>query len=332
MLGRVKRAFSKSNNAELKPLLSIVIVVYDMPEQAKKTLISLSTQYQQDVSMQDFEVIVVENDSPNLLDKDFVKSLPPNVHYYQRQETQPTPVHAINFGASKARGEYICLMIDGARVLTPRVVKNMLLGHRLADLSVVSIPGYHLGEKPQQENVSGGYGLDAERKLMQSIQWPADGYRLFEISCFSASSEGGFFLPNSESNCVSVPRSLWQELGGFDARFDLRGGGLVNLDFYRRACEYPGVQHVVIPGEGTFHQFHGGVTTGGEDEETRAIFIKACQAQYRELKGREFSCPTTNPIYLGQMSEKANKFLRYSSEKRMQAMEPAGIDLDNTAS
>jgi len=328
MFSRVKRAFSKSVNAQLRPLLSIVVVVYDMPDQAKNTLISLSTDYQQDVSMEDFEVIVVENKSPNLLNKEFVKSLPPNVHYYQRQESQPTPVHAINFGASKARGEYICLMIDGARVLTPGVVKNLLLGHKLSDFSVVSIPGYHLGDKLQQENVSDGYGLEAERKLMQSIQWPTDGYRLFDISCFSASSASGFFLPNSESNCISLPSALWKALDGFDARFDLRGGGLINLDFYRRACEYPGVQHVIIPGEGTFHQFHGGVTTGGEDEKTRAIFIKACEAQYRELKGGAFSSPITNPIYLGQMSENANKFLRYSSGKRMQAMETIDTNIE----
>ncbi|MFT5709796.1 MAG: hypothetical protein ACI8QT_000483 [Halioglobus sp.] len=313
MLNRVKRAFSKSVNAELRPILSIVVVVYDMPDQAKNTLISLSTDYQQDVSMEDFEVIVVENESPNLLNADFVKSLPPNVHYYHRRETQPTPLHAINFGASKAKGDYICVMIDGARMLTPRVVKNLLLGHKLSNSSVVSIPGYHLGEKLQQESVSDGYGLETEKELMQSIQWPSDGYRLFDIACFSGSSACGFFLPNSESNCISVPRELWKALGGFDARFDLRGGGLINLDFYRRACEYPGVQHVIIPGEGTFHQFHGGVTTGGEASDVRDAYIETCKEQYRELRGEDYSGPDTDPIYLGQLPEQCQKFLHFSS-------------------
>lgn len=315
MLNRVKRAFSKSGNVEIRPLLSIVVVVYDMPDQAKNTLISLSIDYQQDVSMADFEVIVVENESSNVLCKDFVKSLPSNVHYYQRQENQPTPVHAINFGASKAKGEYICLMIDGARMLTPRVVKNLLLGHKLSSSSVVSVPGYHLGDKLQQENVSDGYGLETEKVLMQSIQWPSDGYRLFDIACFSGSSAGGFFLANSESNCISVPCDLWQELGGFDVRFDLRGGGLINLDFYRRACEYPGVQHVIILGEGTFHQFHGGVTTGGEASDVRDAYIEACKEQYRELRGENYSSPDTDPMYLGQLPGQSQKFLHLSSSK-----------------
>ncbi len=315
MLNRVKRAFSKSGNAQSQPLLSIVVVVYDMPDQAKNTLISLGTDYQQDVSMGDFEVIVVENESANLMNKEFVKSLPPNVHYYRRQETQPTPVHAVNFGASKARGEYICLMIDGARMLTPRVVKNLLLGHKLSDTSVVSIPGYHLGDKLQQENVSDGYGLETEKELMQSIQWPSDGYRLFDIACFSGSSASGFFLPNSESNCISVPRKLWQVLGGFDAQFDLRGGGLINLDFYRRACKSPGVQHVIIPGEGTFHQFHGGVTTGGEANDVRDAYIEACKEQYRKLRGEDYSSPDTDPVYLGQLPRQSQKFVHFSSGK-----------------
>ena len=315
MLKWIRRAFTKPDNTEVQPLLSIVVVVYDMPAQAQNTIISLGTEYQRDVSMDEFEIIVIENESPNLLNKDFVKSLPPNVHYYQRQETQPTPVHAVNFGASKAKGDYICLMIDGARMLTPRVVKNLILGHTLSDLSVVSISGYHLGDKLQQENVNDGYGLETERKLLQSIQWPSDGYRLFDIACFSGSSACGFFLPNGESNCISVPRDLWQALGGFDARFNLHGGGLINLDFYKRACEYPGVQHVIIPGEGNFHQFHGGVTTGGETRDVRNAYIKAFQKQYRELRGKDYSRPDTDPVYLGQLPGQSQKFVHLSSSK-----------------
>ncbi len=315
MLGRVKRAFTKSGGSRARPVLSIVLVVYDMPVQAQNTLVSLSTEYQHDVSMDDFEVIVVENESPNLINAQFIQSLPKNVHYHMRKESQPTPVHAINYGATVAKGDYICLMIDGARLLTPGVVKNLLLGHRIAEQSVVSIPGYHLGEQLQQESVDSGYGLEAERELMRSIAWPEQGYRLFDIACFSGSSATGFFLPNSESNCISVPRKLWHDLGGYDARFDLRGGGLINLDFYRRACEYPGIQHVIIPGEGTFHQFHGGVTTGGETRVVRDAYIEASKAQYRDLRGEDYSSPNTRPIYLGQLPEQSQKFLHFSSGK-----------------
>ena len=321
MLKQIKRAFLKAGKSHEKtPVVSIVVIVYDMPAQARNTLESLRTNYQQDVQMDDFEVIIVENESANLMDSQYIASLPSNFHYYKRAETEATPVHAINYGASRAKGSNICLMIDGARMLTPGVLKNILLGHKVSDRAIVAIPGYHLGHKVQQENVSSGYGLEAEKELIRSINWPSDGYRLFDIACLSSSSEPGFFLPNSESNCVSVPRDVWQTMGGYDARFNLRGGGLINLDFYKRVCELPGLVHVVIPGEGTFHQFHGGVTTGGEDEKARAVFIEACEAQYREIRGAEFSSPVTNPVYLGQLSVHANRFLHHSSGKRIQAM------------
>ena len=313
VLKRVKQVFSKTRDPEVRPVVSIIVVVYDMPAQAQKTLISLGIDYQQDVGLDDFEVIIVENESPNLMDARFIESLPRNVHYYTRKETEGTPVHALNFGGSKARGSHICPMIDGARMLTPGVVKNILLGHRISESAVVSLPGYHLGDQLQQESVNTGYGLESEAELIRSIGWPEEGYRLFDIACFSGSCASGFFLPNSESNCISVPRGIWDKLGGFDVGFNLRGGGLANLDFYKRACEYPGIQHVIIPGEGTFHQFHGGTTTGGADHEVRAEYIEASKEQYRELRGEEYSSPVTKPIYLGQLPGQSQKFLHYSS-------------------
>ncbi len=319
VLKKVKQVFSKACNPESRPVVSMIVVVYDMPEQAKNTLISLSTDYQQDVLLDDFEVIIVENESSNMMDAGFVESLPRNVHYYSRKETEGTPVHALNFGGAKASGSHICPMIDGARMLTPGVVKNILLGHRISKCAVVSTPGYHLGEQLQQESVNSGYGLESEAALMRSINWPEDGYRLFDIACFSGSCASGFFLPNSESNCISVPRDIWQKLGGFDIGFNLRGGGLANLDFYKRACEFPGVQHVVIPGEGTFHQFHGGTTTGGADQAVRAKYIEASKEQYLQLRGEEYSSPVTEPVYLGQLPEQSYKFLHYSSGRRLKS-------------
>jgi hypothetical protein len=93
----------------------------------------------------------------------------------------------------------------------------------------------------------------------------------------------------------------------------LRGGGLINLDIYKRACEFAGIQHVIIPGEGTFHQFHGGVTTGGEDSQVRAAYIETSKEQYLQLRGDQYSSPVTKPIYLGQLPEESQKYLHFSS-------------------
>lgn len=307
------------NDAEARPVtaprVSIILIVYDMPEQARNTLISLGADYQIGTRPGDYEVIIVENESPRLMDPDFIASLPDNFRYFRRQEIDPTPVHAINFGAQQAAGDNICIMVDGARMLTPGLVRNLVRGHSIGERVVVTVPSYHLGYQIQQEAVKSGYGVEAERALLRGINWPEDGYRLFDISCFSRSCEPGFFLPNSESNCISMPRAIWDELGGCDPRFNICGGGFANLDLYKRACEQPDVQHVVLPGEGSFHQYHGGVTTGGKRGRDRDALMVAIIDQYRDMRGQDYVSPRTNPVYLGEFPVQVQRFLQHSSEK-----------------
>ncbi|MDO8862507.1 glycosyltransferase [Haliea sp. E1-2-M8] len=313
-----------------QPQLSLVLIVYDMPEQAANTIRSLLPGYQRDVSGSEYELIVVENASSNTLSAGFLQDLPANVHYHLRQNPEPSPAQAINFGASQAQGGAVCVMIDGARMVTPGVVCNLLAAHRSFPRAVVSIPGYHLGRELQQTAVGSGYDRDTERDLLASIAWPEDGYRLFDVACFSGSCRPGFFLPNSESNCISIPLDVWHTLSGFNTLFDLPGGGLINLDFYKRACELPEVQHVIVPGEGTFHQFHGGVTTGGVSREMREDYIERSRNQYRALRGADFSSPRTSPVYLGAIPAQAQKFVHYSAARALRSLGEAPLP-DSTA-
>jgi Glycosyl transferase family 2 len=315
----IRQLMSKSHR-QSDLIVSFVVIVYDMPAQAEKTVRSLLPDYQQDASIAEYEVLIIENESSNTMSRKFLDKLPPNFHYHLRQENQPTPIHAINYGIEQARGDNICVMIDGARLLTPGVIKNIILGHRLASPAIVTVPGYHLGFELQQKAVASGYNVEQEQGLMRSINWPEDGYRLFDISCFSGSCDPGFYLPHGESNCISMPRGVWKDLGGYDARFDMRGGGLVNLDTYKRACEYPGVTHVLLHGEGSFHQFHGGVTTGGDAAEVRQKFVSAILEQYQVIRGRKFENPLTKPVYLGQLSDQVQRFVQLSSNRKMERM------------
>lgn len=312
-------------------LTSFVLIAYNMPGQAENTIRSLLPDYQRGVHSGEYEVLVVENESANTISKAFLDTLPSNFSYHLRKETQPTPIHAINYGLEQARGENICVMIDGARLLTPGVVRNTILGHRIAPLSLVTVPGYHLGFELQQKAVGSGYDVAREQELMRSITWPEDGYRLFDIACFSGSCVHGFYLPHSESNCISMPRHVWEELGGYDPLFDSRGGGLVNLDLYKRACEYPGITHIFLHGEGTFHQFHGGVTTGGDNSEARQQFIDEIKAQYQQIRGQVYSSPETDPIYLGELPRSAQKFVNDSSTKLMERLKNAATAQEDTA-
>jgi len=297
---------------ENAPLLSIVVMVYKMPEQAKKTVYSLSTHHQRDVKESDYEIIVMENTSNNMLDKAVVEAIAPNVRYFHYEETLPTPVNAMNFGAQQARGEWIGVMIDGARMVTPGMINFILAARRLGPDVVISVPGYHLGHKVQQEAMLEGYDENAEQELLKTINWPEDGYRLFEIGCLSGTSAGGYFKPIGECNCFGMPKHIWNKLGGYDTRFTETGGGQCNLDLYKRAVELPETTLVTLMGEGSFHQFHGGITTGTKGEAR----LKAMQDhfnQYTEIRGEPYKPPLKRSIYLGAFPDSALKFVRHSA-------------------
>lgn len=297
-----------------RPRLSVIVIVYKMPDQAEKTLYSLSPAYQQGVVEQDYEVIVVENHSDRLLGAERACRHAGNVHYFQRRETQRTPVHAINFGASQARGQHLAIMIDGARMLTPGVVRLALDAFRIDPQAAVSAPGYHIGHKLQQVAVNEGYDEQAEAVLLESISWPSDGYRLFDIAVLSGSCQGGFFQSNYESNFIAMSVKKWRALGGVDPRYNDFGGGNANLDLYKRLLEYPGTAFYMLFGEGSFHQFHGGVTTGTRKAE-RDVIYKQLDDQDRALRGDNRAPPNVRPVLFGTPHPSVYRFIRHSLDK-----------------
>lgn len=286
------------------PRLSIVIVIYNMRREAPRTLRSLSAGYQRDVNAQDYEVIVVENGSTEPLEPDAVASFGPNFRYLRIDDASPSPASAANLGAASARADNICVMVDGARMVTPGVVSRTLEALAAFHPAAVTTIALHLGPDVQFRAMTAGYDRAAEDGLLAAIGWPADGYRLFEIGALAPSSEGGWFEPLAESNLISMPRAVWDRLGGMDEGFALRGGGLVNLDFYNRVCEQQDLRLVCLFGEATFHQFHGGVMTN-RPEETMPAEIELYHLDYRKVRGREFQRATRPHLLYGECRREA---------------------------
>ena len=155
----------------------------------------------------------------------------------------------------------------------------------------MTAPAYHLGSTTHMEATGQGYDQAEEDRLLAASGWEADGYQLFAISTLAASSGRGWFGPMGESSSLFMRRALWDELGGLDERFALPGGGLANHDLYRRACEAPGIQLVVLPGEGTFHQVHGGAAT------SRRFGWDEMHADYVAIRGQPYQ-PAPKPADL----------------------------------
>lgn len=290
------------------PPLSLLVVFHEMGREAPRTLHTLSPAYQQGVTAADYEVIAIDAGSSQPLEAGFVAGFGPNFKLL-RTAAAPSPAAAVNAAARTARGEAIALCIDGARMLSPGIVRLMLAAFRAYADPVVATLAWHLGSKLQNDSMQEGYCQAVEDRLLESVEWRQDGYELFRIACLAASSASGWFQPIAESNCLAVRRAAWDRLGGLDERFQSPGGGLVNPDFYREACERLG-QLVILLGEGTFHQFHGGVATNVPRANHPGLTF---HAEYVAIRGRDFRPPTTTADYLGGIPPQAWPFLQQSA-------------------
>jgi glycosyltransferase involved in cell wall biosynthesis len=270
-----------------------------MDRELPRTLHSLTRAYQRGTEQLDYEVLVVDNGSPSPFGARRVRAFGPEFRYHYVREAQASPAQAVNLGVTMTRGRIVCVMIDGARMLSPGVLGLAASAFGAYPDATVSVMGWHLGPKVQHDSVNEGYNQQQEDALLASICWPDDGYRLFEIAALAGSCARGWFHPMGESNAVFVPRGAFNRLGGLDERFNVRGGGYVNLDFYRRAVLRRGAELVVLLGEGTFHQVHGGVATNATAD--RAQKLKQWREQYAALRGDDFSEPDKSPIYLGSI-------------------------------
>lgn len=274
--------------------LSVVVVAYGMQRELPRTLRTLASTYQRGIDGDDYEVIVVDNGSPEPLDPSSSAHIA-NLRNVRIDPAPASPARAANTGVRMADGELVGLIVDGARMSSPGLLAAARAGSRAAPRAVVTAPGWHLGPVRHNDAAAAGYDQAAEDRLLEQIDWERDGDRLFEVSTPAHSSARGLFGPMGESSALFMAAELWEELGGLDERFVLPGGGLVNHDLYRRACELDGVQLVVLLGDGTFHQVHGGAAT------SERVQWDEMHAEYERIRGQAYRPPTNEPLYVGRV-------------------------------
>ena len=297
------------------PALSLVIVAYNMAREVPRTIRSLSPAMQREINPADYEIILVDNGSTQPWEEAQCRRWCPDLRVHRVADPTQSPVPAINQGLALARGELIGVWIDGARLASPGLLAGALRAARLHRRPVIGTIGFHLGPDLQRRSIQAGYDQAREDALLASVRWEEDGYRLFQIATFAGSSARGWFLPIGESNALFLTRTQWQELGGYDPHFEAPGGGLANLDIWRRACEAPDSEVIILLGEGTFHQVHGGVATNAE----RPMF-PVFHEEYQRIRGGPFVVPTLSPIYLGRMPPATLQKLAWSAEQAIAAV------------
>jgi hypothetical protein len=300
------------------PALSIIVVFFNMRREAQRTLLSLSKRYQIGVANLDYEVIAIDNGSTEPLDEASVRSFGPEFRYHFLATKSPSPAEAVNFGVAQARGKHVMVMVDGAHVLTPRVL--WCAATAMGDFAQPFIATVSLALGAAPTVVSGrtvpaaesaAWDQAAEDRLLASVDWQRNGYELFRLARSFNDAAMGWFGCVLESSCFALSRAAFEQLGGFEQRFQSPGGGLVSLDFFRRAVARQDLMYVVLLGEATFHQFHGGAASsarpGGEHPWPRF------QAEYQSIRGAPYTPFARLPFYFGQFPLQAMPLAELSS-------------------
>lgn len=289
-----------------RPRLSIVVVAFDMARELPRTLQSLLPPYQTGLDLSNVQVIIADNGSTHPIQRaDYPADA--DITVIRVDDGGVSPCRAVNRAAALATADHIAIMVDGARMASPGLLTLALQAARLDPRAFVATLGLHLGPKVQQISTTEGYDRDVEDGLLQSIAWPADGHRLFEISALGESYAHGVRVAPPETTFFVMDRRRFLDLGGFDERFVSLGGGLANFDVFHRALADPDVPLVMLVGEATFHQLHFGATTqaGG----VRRVYTPEGQslgdhyaAEYQAVTGRWWTRSERQPLLFGAIT------------------------------
>lgn len=278
----------------MKPFLSVVVVSYEMTRELPRTLRSLSPQYQRDIDAHEYEVIVVDNGSKVPPTAAEFTHLGIDLTVVSMTDPSPSPAAAVNRGLDLSVGAVVGVYIDGARIASPGLLASSLAAIEHDERAFVGTRGRYLGPELQRDSMTKGYNQRSEDLLLMGVNWEENGYRLFDISVWDESSSNAWFGQVAESNAVFMSRSLWRELDGYDVAFASPGGGLVNLDTWRRASLLPDTRPTLLLGEATFHQFHGGVATNGPTDRIDGFFD-----EFADIRGHAFALPEVQLHFVG---------------------------------
>lgn len=257
--------------------LSIVIGSYELRHQIRKTIVSIMEAIER-ASMKDVEVVIADNSKENSV-QDEIGEAREGIRVVECGMHDMSIHAAINKVAADTEGEYLCIMIDGARIWSPGILSKWK--HLMSTNTVVHVPNYQLGKSHQMYREKSGYSQETEESLLEAIGWPnLKTKQLIENSW--CEEHAGCGPKIFESNCLFVSRSLWKAVGGFDTAFRRKDGGFASADLLNR-LNAEGGKLKIISTEGTFHQLHDGSTTTNPDKTRRAL--KEMTIEYKEIRG-----------------------------------------------
>lgn len=191
----------------LQPLVSIVIPNKDNADVLAVCIDSIFDKS----AYENFEVIIVENNSTQ----------PETFDYYTNIAAQDPRISIItwehefnfsklmNFGASKASGEYLILLNNDTEVISPRWIDNMLGICQQSQVGIVGAKLYYRDGTIQHAGV--GIGGKGAGHINVNLDMSSSGYFNTAITTHELSAV--------TAACMMTKRSVFFEVGGFEEDF-----------------------------------------------------------------------------------------------------------------
>ena len=222
-----------------RPKISIVIPNKDHVEDLKRCVTSILEKSTYD----NFEIIIVENNSETSEIKDYYKTLEENEKIKIVTYEGGFNYSAINnFGVRFADGEYILLLNNDTQVITPNWLEELLMYAQRKDVGAVGAKLYYGDHTIQHAGVILGLGAHRTAGHCHYKQERQNlGYmgRLCYAQNFSAVTGA----------CLMVKKALYEEVGGLDESFAI---SLNDVDFCLKLRE-KGLLNVFTPFCELFH-------------------------------------------------------------------------------
>ncbi|MDR1370739.1 MAG: glycosyltransferase family 2 protein [Dysgonamonadaceae bacterium] len=219
------------------PLFSVVICTYNRAKYLEQTLQSVVSQ---DYPSEKFEIVVVDNNSPDRTEaasfsfRDQYKDL--TIRYFK--ELQQGISYGRNRGVSEASGEYI-VFLDDDETVEPVFLQNLedfYTGYKDASLTAGPVIPVYETTPPNwlspftMRLITGAYDKGKEIKIVGPKDYPGTGHATFR-------------------------RSLFRKYGGFNTDLGRKGSSLLGAedkDFFFRLIRN-GVKCFYVPGAAIYH-------------------------------------------------------------------------------
>ena len=231
-----------------------------MQREAPRTVCSLLPPLQKCVDQIEYEIIVVDNGSPERLDVDELVTSSRGqvcVVRIEPEDAWVSPVRCINEAVRQyATGDLLIVCVDGARLASSHLVCRSVDALTRHPDAFVFTASRHLGRKLQKLAIEEGYDQATEDELLKSSGWLQDPDNLYSISVPAGAHDPSNPLVQNESNAFALSRSMWESLGGYNEQFDQPSGGYCNLELFSRYVTRTDALNILLLGEATFHQVH----------------------------------------------------------------------------